>query len=505
MISTLLPIAGAQAASTASKPAPLLELDNLSINFSTPLGIAQVVNGVSLSVGSGEFHGLVGESGSGKSVTARSILGLTPRKSLAARSGRILYAGRDLLLLTEDQMRTEIRGSQISMVFQDPMTALNPVMQIGDQLALPMRQHKGLSKAQALERAVELLDQVGIPNPRQRIHSYPSEMSGGQRQRVMIAIALSCDPQLLIADEPTTALDVTVQAQILDLFDRLRKERGLAVLMVSHDLALIAERCDRVSTMYAGRVVESGSALPMFSSPLHPYTHLLEEARPYLDNAPHTPLKTIPGRPPRLVDLPPGCAFASRCPRVVARCRLENPVLRTASEDRFVACFNPHPSVEELEAVKHVDNTAVGTQAVGTQPPGLSDTPVLVANQIVVDYRLKGGGSFRAVDGVTLVLRKGETLGLVGESGCGKSTIGRSLVQLPSPTAGEVKLGAELLTGRADRDLRKLRHRIQMIFQDPISSLNPRRTAVEIVSEPLMLAGHPGPQARALAVLAEVG
>ena len=321
---------------------PLLEIKDLHVHFATPAGVAEVVNGVSLRLDAARMHGLVGESGSGKSVTARSVLGLLPRGNLLRRDGVVRFGGRDLLGMDEAALRQEIRGREIAMIFQDPMTALNPVMRIGHQIAMPMRRHLGLSKKAALAKAVELLDQVGIPNPKARLRSFPHELSGGQRQRVMIAIALSCDPRLLIADEPTTALDVTVQAQILDLFDRLRAERGLAILLVSHDLSLIAERCDEVSVMYAGRVVENGPADVIFADPRHPYTRLLEEARPLLENEPHTLLKTIPGRPPRLIDLPPGCAFQDRCPNVRDDCAAIRPAQVAVAEGRTVACLHPH-------------------------------------------------------------------------------------------------------------------------------------------------------------------
>ena len=338
---------------TIAPDAPLLEIKDLHIHFDTGRGIAEVVNGVGLRLEAGKVHGLVGESGSGKSVTSRAVMDLLPRRRMFRRDGSIKFNGRELMDLTEDQMRAEIRGRHISMVFQDPMTALNPVMRIGQQIALPLRRHFGISKKEAWERAVELLHQVGIPNPAEKVRAYPHEMSGGQRQRVMIAIALACDPELLIADEPTTALDVTVQAQILDLFDKLREERNLAILLVSHDLSLIAERCDDVSVMYAGRIVESGPAADVFDAPSHPYTHLLEEARPSMDNEPHTLLKTIPGRPPYLVDLPPGCSFAPRCPMATAECHETRPMLETTGEGRRLACFHPleaHTTDSELFA-----------------------------------------------------------------------------------------------------------------------------------------------------------
>ena len=325
---------------TGSADAPLLEISGLRTHFRTPRGIAEVINGVDLRIEAGQVHGLVGESGSGKSVTARSVLGILPRRAVARQEGEIRYRGRDLLTLTEKQMRREIRGQQIAMVFQDPMTALNPVMRIGQQLALPIRRHQGLSKKEALAKAEDLLGQVGIPDPAARLRAFPHEMSGGQRQRVMIAIALACDPQLLIADEPTTALDVTVQAQILDLFDELREQRDLAILLVSHDLGLIAERCDEVSVMYAGEVVERGSATAVFEHRRHPYTRLLEGARPRLEDPPHTRLNTITGRPPNLVERPDGCAFRSRCPRAIDLCSSVRPELVLA-DSTAARCHNP--------------------------------------------------------------------------------------------------------------------------------------------------------------------
>lgn len=321
--------------------APTLEIENLRVHFDTPNGVAQVVNDVNLTIGSGQIYGLVGESGSGKSITARSVLGILPTRNLARYSGSIRLDGEEILGLPEARLRDEIRGRRVAMVFQDPMTALNPVMRIADQLVRPIRRHLGLSRSDALARATELLDQVGIPRAKERLRSYPHELSGGQRQRIMIAIALSCDPSLLIADEPTTALDVTVQAQILDLFDTLRVERGLSILLVSHDLSLIAERADGVAVMYAGRIVESGPASEIFSAALHPYTNLLEHARPMIGNPPHTRLDTIPGSPPNLTALPEGCAFASRCPRATDGCRSDLPSLDELAAGRLAACFHP--------------------------------------------------------------------------------------------------------------------------------------------------------------------
>ena len=320
----------------------LLEIEDLRIAFRTPRGVANVVNGVNIRLEPGRVHGLVGESGSGKSVTSRAVLGLVPSGSVAERSGAIRYRGRDLTGLTEDQLRDEVRGKAIAMVFQDPMTALNPVMRIGAQMIMPLRRLEKTPKKDALEHSISLLKQVGLKQAERVLASYPHQLSGGQRQRVMIAMALSRDPEVLIADEPTTALDVTVQAQIMDLFDRLRAERGLSILLVSHDLSLIAERCDDVSVMYAGRIVESGEGCSIFESPQHPYTRLLEAARPRLEDPPHTTLRTIPGRVPDLHLLPAGCAFQDRCPRVSEICHQDRPVLTATGAGTAVACFHPY-------------------------------------------------------------------------------------------------------------------------------------------------------------------
>ena len=317
---------------TLDPKAPLLEIKDLHIHFDTGRGIAEVVNGVGLRLEAGKVHGLVGESGSGKSVTSRAVMDLLPRRRMFRRDGSIRFNGREIMGLTEDQMRAEIRGRHISMVFQDPMTALNPVMRIGQQISLPLRRHFGISKKEAWERAVELLHQVGIPNPAEKVRSYPHEMSGGQRQRVMIAIALACDPELLIADEPTTALDVTVQAQILDLFDKLREERNLAILLVSHDLSLIAERCDDVSVMYAGQVVEQAPADEVFARPRHPYTEGLLVSIPDPRRR-QDRLRFIPGRVPTVGAWPVGCRFAARCAHATEACVAEPVALGRAGDE----------------------------------------------------------------------------------------------------------------------------------------------------------------------------
>ena len=331
----------------------LLEVEGLEVHFHTAAGILKVINGVDLVLRRGETHGLVGESGSGKSVTARSILGILPKARVAHQAGSITYNGLDLRALSDAQMRQDIRGKQIAMVFQDPMTALNPVMRIGQQIMLPIRTHQAVSQREAHRKAVDLLEQVGLPDPARRMRSFPHELSGGQRQRVMIAVALACDPQLLIADEPTTALDVTVQAQILDLFEDLCEQRGVAILLVSHDLDLVAERCDTVSVMYAGEVVERGGAKEIFEQRHHPYTRMLEGARPRVSNPSHTLLKTIPGRLPNLVDRPAGCAFRQRCDHSVDICSAVRPTLSPSAGHADVACHNPWDAETTVPGTTH--------------------------------------------------------------------------------------------------------------------------------------------------------
>ncbi|HEY3496293.1 MAG TPA: ABC transporter ATP-binding protein [Polyangiaceae bacterium] len=326
-----------------SAGAPLLEVNALSTHFPLEHGVVRAVDGVSFRLERGELLGIVGESGSGKSVTSLSIMGLLPAR--ARVSGNVFLDGRDLLTLSEDDRR-KVRGRRVAMIFQDPMTSLNPYLRIGEQLAEGPRLHLGLSASDAERRARELLDHVRIPDAAKRLRSYPHELSGGMRQRVMIAMALLCDPELLIADEPTTALDVTVQAQILDLLQELRRERGLAILFITHDLGVVANRSDRVLVMYAGRVVESAPTSELFRRPLHPYTRALLQSLPRVDRK-LPRLESIPGMPPRLDGGPfTECSFAPRCRYVHDACRREDPPLVAAGSDRLRRCVLP---VEKLD------------------------------------------------------------------------------------------------------------------------------------------------------------
>lgn len=324
-----------------SLSAPLLELDDLQVEFKTRRGIARVLDGINLSLGAGETLGIVGESGCGKSMTALSIMGLVPQPPGRIAGGAIRLAGEDLLRAGERRMR-EVRGNEISMIFQEPMTSLNPVYTVGDQIAETVVEHEGLSRRDALDRAVEMLRAVKIPSPEQRAREHPHQLSGGMRQRVMIAMALACRPQVLIADEPTTALDVTVQAQVFDLLRELQEEAGTTIILITHDMGAIAEMADRVAVMYAGRIIESGGVEDILEDARHPYTRGLISCVPHLVSDPpedRPALLEIPGVVPPLTDLGLGCAFEPRCPKRLARCRLEKPEAREVRPDHASACW----------------------------------------------------------------------------------------------------------------------------------------------------------------------
>jgi len=320
---------------------PLLEIQNLKTVFSTARGVIKAVDGVSLTVNAGETLGIVGESGCGKTMLALSVMRLIPANGQIAE-GRVLFNGQDLLSLTEEEMR-EKRGRDIAMIFQEPMTSLNPVLRVGEQIAEAIRLHQHVPAKEALSLSVKLLDEVGIPEPERRVKDYPHQLSGGMRQRVMIAMAMSCRPKLLLADEPTTALDVTIQAQILNLISDLKEKNNMAVILITHDLGIVAEAAQKVAVMYAGKVVEAADVEKLFSRPLHPYTRGLIESRPSscvneaVEGAAY--LKTIPGTVPSLYDLPSGCRFSERCAWVIDECRVHEPELMEIEEGHFVSCF----------------------------------------------------------------------------------------------------------------------------------------------------------------------
>lgn len=321
--------------------APLLSIEDLDLRFASDRGELHALHGVSLTVGEGEIVGLVGESGCGKSITAAAVMGLLPMPPARIAGGRIVYKGQDLLTLSDRAMR-RIRGPEIAMIFQEPMTALNPVFTIGSQMSDVLCRHQRLSRRAARLKAIDWLNRVGIADAGARIDAYPHQLSGGMRQRVMIAMALSCRPRLLIADEPTTALDVTIQAQVLELMRTLVREEGVAMLLITHDLGVVAETCDRVHVMYCGRVVEQATTRALFAAPRHPYTRGLLECLPRIDGAAvGGRLPTIPGTVPELSKLPPGCAFAPRCPRVQADCEQAPPPVRALQADHLAACLHP--------------------------------------------------------------------------------------------------------------------------------------------------------------------
>ena len=477
--------------------APLLAIDQLCVEFATASGWQRVTDHVSFDVRLGETVGLVGESGCGKTVTALSVMGLIPPR-VGRTVGAARFEGRDLLALSADEMR-QVRSREISMIFQEPMTSLNPAFTIGNQIAEVVRTHQGVGRRAAWIRAVEMLDRVGIANAAGRAHDYPHAFSGGMRQRAMIAMALSNEPKLLVADEPTTALDVTIQAQILELLGELQRDLGMAVLFVTHDLGVVAQICERVVVMYAGQVVEQESVDALFTRPLHPYTEGL------LDSMPQTAAKgaelhVIPGHVPGADEMPAGCRFHPRCGYAVDACtttaidlsRRGEGLTRCLRVDELTLRGGRFEALHEVEPVT-AGTTTAGTPATGTGPArGGSDVLVDVRG-LRKDFPIHSGllrrvtGHVRAVDGVDFTIKRGETLGLVGESGSGKSTVARLVLRLIDPTAGQVDFDGSDIAKLDARSLHTARRDMQIVFQDPYSSLNPRATVAASVGEPLTI------------------
>jgi peptide/nickel transport system ATP-binding protein len=419
---------------------PLLSVRNLVVDFHTSEGVTRAVNNVSFDIPAGKTIGIVGESGSGKSVTSLAVMGLLQKPAARIPQGEILFNGQNLLTFSDEQMR-KVRGNQISMIFQEPMTSLNPVFRVGDQIAETLRLHKNLSKKEAWDRAVDLMNQVGIPNPSASALKYPHEMSGGQKQRVMIAMAISCEPKLLIADEPTTALDVTIQKQVLELLYNLQQKYQMSMLFITHDLGVIGDIADDVVVMYRSNVVEKNNAKHIFTTAQHPYTKGLLACRPKL------------GANPRR--------------------------LLTVSD--FMTEAGEEIKVDPAKVVVYDKESAVEKT---------SDILLEVKN-LVTQFPIKGGffgrtvDHFKAVNDVSFTLKKGQTLGLVGESGCGKTTLGRTILRLVEPASGSIIYHGQDITSVYGEELRQLRKKMQIIFQDPYSSLNPRMTIAEILTEPL--------------------
>jgi oligopeptide/dipeptide ABC transporter ATP-binding protein len=473
--------------------AHLLELDDLQTEIRLRRSTVHALDGVSLTVDPGECLGIVGESGCGKTMTALSIMRLLPPGGHIV-GGKITLDGTEISALSDSDMR-HVRGNEIGMIFQDPMTSLNPTMTVGDQISETVVLHRGANAAQARDRAVEVLGLVGMPRPAERVGNYPHQLSGGMRQRVMIAMALACEPKLLIADEPTTALDVTIQKQILELIDDLRKRLSMAVILVTHDLGVIAGRADRIAVMYAGKVAESTSTTRLFSNPRHPYTEALFEALPEkaADNA--RKLYNIPGMPPDLTNPPSGCRFAARCRYVQQTCRDQEPELKGDSWEHVFRCFFPVGKEEREKRLAEL--TVAEAEAAGqavTAPVAVADGELLQVDHLVKNFPVTAGaimqrkvGQVSAVADVSFSIVPGQTFGMVGESGCGKTTIGRLIVGLEKATSGAIVLDGEDLTRLSTRERRKRSDKVQLMFQDSYASMDPRMRVGPILREPLAI------------------
>ena len=472
--------------------APLLEIEDLRTDIRLRTATVHALDGVSLTVEAGECLGIVGESGSGKTMTALSIMQLLPPGGRIV-GGSITLGGADIAAMDDRGMR-QIRGNEIGMIFQDPMTSLNPTMTIGDQIAETVILHRRADKKTALARAVEVLGLVGMPHPAERVGSYPHMLSGGMRQRVMIAMALACEPRLLIADEPTTALDVTIQKQILELIDDLRKRLGMAVILVTHDLGVIAGRADRATVMYAGKVVETTTTQRLFANPRHPYTEALFGALP--ENAVHGSqrLYSIPGMPPDLTEPPPACRFAPRCRYAQDDCRESEPPLDGSSSDHLYRCFFPvgRDAQARDESDATVASVAPALAVPAQRPP--EDGFVLVADHLVKNFPVTANGVLQrkigevsAVADVSFSIRFGQTFGLVGESGCGKTTVGRLIAGLETANGGSLVVDGEDFLQVGNRDRRHRSRKVQLIFQDSYGSMDPRMRVGSILREPLTI------------------
>ena len=540
-----------------STPTPLLEIKDLHTDIEIRSGVVRALSGVDLVVNAGETLGVVGESGSGKTMTALSLMGLLPQGGRVS-SGSMLLEGEDLTAMPPASVR-KLRGTKVGMIFQDPLTSLNPTMKIGLQVCEPLRVHEKMPKKEALARAVEILKRVGMPRPESVVSSYPHQLSGGMRQRVMIAMALVCQPRILIADEPTTALDVTTQMQILDLIDELRDEYQMGVILITHDLGVVAGHTDRVSVMYAGRIVETAPTKTLFTEPRHRYTSSLMAALPERALAERTRLFSIPGAPPSLTDLPVGCRFAARCLWATDQCRAAYPGLGGEGAHTY-ACFHPVHEGDEspaalqarLDAERAVDEAGAGSAdragagvaegtgagtadqagrrggegsgassadragvggaqgvsagnaspvgANGAKGPAAPPTgpaprgPLLDVKEASREYESAGSGFFKrdkgvvsAVDRVSITVRKGETYGLVGESGCGKSTVGRLIAGLEPPSGGAIELDGRDLATLKGRDAVRIHRDVQMMFQDSYAAMDPRMRIDQILAEPMSI------------------
>ena len=473
--------------------APLLEVRDLSVTFPTDGGDLHAVRGLGYRIEPGEVVAMVGESGSGKSAAAMAVIGLLP--TYAAVSGSAMLGGEELIGMSDADL-SSIRGKRIGTVFQDPMSALTPVYTVGDQIAEAITVHdRDIDKASARARAVELLELVGITQPAQRARAFPHELSGGERQRVVIAIAIANNPDLIICDEPTTALDVTVQAQILDVLRTARDVTGAGVLIITHDLGVVAEFADRALVMYAGRAVETAGVDELYRNRRMPYTAGLLGSVPRLDSPRGSRLVPIPGAPPSLIALPPGCPFSPRCPLAVEECRQAEPPLLEVAAGHSAACIR----TDEVAGRSAADIYGVATDA--PEAAGHPQREVVVrVRDLTKTYKLTKGvvfrrqiGEVRAVDGVSFELEQGRTLGIVGESGSGKSTTLHEILELRAPQSGYIEvLGNDVSTLTKQRR-RELRGELQVVFQDPVAALDPRLPVFDILAEPLAANGFDKP------------
>ncbi|MFD0401168.1 dipeptide ABC transporter ATP-binding protein [Kitasatospora sp. NPDC059811] len=499
------PVAGSPAGPT--EPAPVLSVRDLSVSFPSEAGPVEAVRGIGFDLLPGRTLGIVGESGSGKSATALAVMGLLP--PTARLGGRILLGGRDLAAM-DDKGLSRVRGKDIGMVFQDPMSALTPIFSVGRLLSQALRVHRELSKKDAWEQAVELLDLVGIPDPRERAKSFPHEFSGGMRQRVVIALAIANKPSVLVADEPTTALDVTVQAQILDVLRLAQRETGAGLVLITHDLGVVAGHADDVAVMYAGRIVEHASVDELFRRPTMPYTARLLASIPTVDSGVERPLIPVGGEPPSLVGLPGGCPFAPRCAVALDVCRTTEPALTepALTAPALTAPGGQHGHVGHVghvachRAQEIADGTLDPAGRAAAVPPAragerTAGEVVLRVEDLVKTFPVTKGallkrrvGTLHAVNHVSFELRAGETLGLVGESGSGKTTTLREVLRLRAPEGGRIEVaGTDVATLRSAAQVRELRRDVQIVLQDPTDALDPRLTVFDLLAEPLQAAG----------------
>jgi len=461
--------------------APLLHVSGLKTWIGKQEQPLRAVDGVDFTLQRGETFALLGESGCGKSMTALSLLGLHPQPVSKIVAGKVKLAGEDLLSLSEAQMQT-IRGRRIAMIFQEPQSSLNPVLSVGEQISESLQLHFNLDKQACHQRVIELIESVGIPDPLQRIKEYPHQLSGGMKQRVMIAMALAGEPELLIADEPTTALDVTIQAQILDLLKKIQQDTGMAILLISHDLAVVAQMADHIAVMYAGQIVETASRQQFFKQHQHPYTDKLFQALPS-EQKREQRLTVIKGNVPVLTQEFKGCRFVERCDHAWDLCRTSLPQWQE-SEGHGVRC---HLFSDDADVERIMVPTTLHSSPLSEVLP--ADRDVLTVRNLKVHFPIRKGllqrivGQVRAVDGLSLSLKQAETVALVGESGCGKTTVGKGILQLVPITDGEVNFQGHQLNGLSDRALKPHRSSLQIVFQDPYSSMNPRMTVKQIIAE----------------------